>query len=185
MNRDLSAFVGLEKKLAWGERFKVIGEQFPVAVTLDWRKAFANDVELWGRLVKDLLKVDQTVPGRSGPRPVLDRSAAERRLKQFMRVDYSELWFQEAFTVLCGNRSHRHLATKLKMDRNLIQRLLSGKKQPTIQIMEQIAEAFGKDPSYFVEYRMAYILGALSAKMDQAPEMSIDLYNKLRPRKSS
>jgi transcriptional regulator with XRE-family HTH domain len=167
--------------MPWDERIQIINEQFPSTVHLDWCRAF-EDVELFGRILRDILKVDQTPPGRSGPRPVLDRDAATRRLRQFMRSDYSSLSFQETFQLLAGDRSHRALAAKIGIDRNMVQKLLAGSREPDIPLMEMIARAFKKDPSYFVEYRTAYVLGALGDKMQSAPETTIDLYKKLKPR---
>lgn len=177
---DLTVFEGLPK-MSWGERKQLISEQFPSVDQLDWVEAF-NDVELFGRLLRDILKFDQSEPGRSGPRPVLDRKVAEKRLRQFMRIDHSELPFKDSLAALAGNRSIRHLATNTGIHRNTIQRLLAGTKEPTIPLMEQIAKGMGKEPSYFLEYRIAYILAAMESRMMSSPEIVGDLYNRLRPR---
>lgn len=177
---DLTVFEGLPK-MSWGDRKKLISEQFPSVDQLDWIEAF-KDVELFGRLLRDILKFDQSEPGRSGPRPVLDRKVAEKRLRQFKRADYSELPFREALAVLAGSRSIRHVAQKTGVDRNTIQRLLAGQKEPSLYLMEQIAKGFGKEASYFLEYRTAFVLAALESRMMNSPEIVGDLYNRLRPR---
>lgn len=181
MALDRTGFKELSRKTPWSERVKLISEQFPRAAQLDWHEAF-NDIELYGRIVRDILKLDQSTPGRSGPRPVLDRKLAEQRLKQLHRVDFSEEYFVEAFKNLSHGRSHRSLAAKIGMDRNMVQKLLAGTREPDIQMMEQIALAFKKEPSYFMEYRLAFVLGALEERMLLSPEITVDLYKKLRPR---
>lgn len=167
--------------MSWADRKKIVNEQFPDWDKLDWVDAF-SDIELFGRIIRDILKLDQSEPGRSGPRPVLDRRAAEHRLRQFQRVDYSELPFKEALAVLAGGRSVRHLEAKTGVNRNTIQRLLAGTKEPSLYLMEELARGFGKEPSYFLEYRTAFILAALESRMLASPEIVGDLYNKLRPR---
>lgn len=176
-------FPDIPKKVPWKERYKIIGEYFPRAVKLDWHEAF-RDVELWGNLLQDLIKLDDTKPGRSGPRPIVPREIAEQRLKQMLRTDFSDLEFRDAFDVLREKRSIRSIAAKTGLDRNMVQRLLSGEKEPDLQLMEQIAIAFKKQPAYFLEWRTAYVLGALESRMMTSPEMTTDLYRRLRPRKS-
>lgn len=179
---DTSKFEALGK-VPWSKRLELINQEFPSTVQMDWVRAFSDDVDLYGRILRDIFKVDQAKPGRSGPRPVLDRDLAMERLKQFKREDYSEFEFRDAFAVLAAGMSHRGLEAKTGLNRNMIQKLLAGKREPDIPLMEQIAKAFKKNPAYFLEYRTAYILGALAQKMDASPEMSIDLYNRLNPRK--
>lgn len=175
--RDLTRFQGLGK-VPWEDRLALIHEEFPSTVRLEWEQAF-QDIELFGRIIRDLLKTDLSEPGRSGPRPSLDRKAAEVRLRQMRGQDFTELPFPQALRVLANGRSHRHLASKVGLDRNMVQKLLAGKREPDIPIMEQVAKSFGKDPSYFLEYRVAYVLGALGAQMAKAPEMTVDLFYRL------
>jgi len=178
----LSVFLSLNaegRKVPWQERVKLIHDVFPSTTQMDWRKAF-NDIDLFGRILRDILKVDQTSPGRSGPRPVLDRKKATERLRQFMGADFSDAIFAQAFRELCGDKSVRGVAAKTGLEKTMVQNLLTGKRQPDVQIMEQVAESFKKDPSYFFEYRVAYVLAALGDKMAGAPEMTVDLYKRLR-----
>lgn len=178
--KDLTKFDGLNKrkKVPWEERRALINQEFPSTVKLDWYRAF-EDIDLFGRILRDILKIEQARPGRSGPRPVLDRETAQVRLRQMMGQDFTELDFTEAVYVLSGGVSQRELAAKVGLDRNLLQRIFSGKRVPDLYTMEVFAEYFGKDPSYFLEYRMAYVLSALGEKMSSAPEMTIDLYKRL------
>lgn len=170
-----------ETKMPWPERMALINEEFPSTVKVEWSRAF-NDIELFGRVLRDILKVDQTVPGRSGPRPVLNQAEALARLRQFMRVDYSELAFSESFRILTAGKSIRGIAAMTGLDRNMVHKLLTGSRQPDLYTIEAVAKAFKKDASYFTEYRMAYVLGALREKMEHSPEITIDLYKRLQKR---
>lgn len=166
------------KKLSWSVRYDLIREQFPSVERLRWEKAF-DDVELLGRVLRDILKIDQAPQGRSGPRPTLDYEKAQKRLAQFLGNDYTVLPFHEALRVLAGDRSIRSLATKTGLDRNLIHRLLSQQIAPDAYIITEVANAFDKQPSYFLEYRVNVVLAALSDQMMSAPEMTIDLYRRI------
>jgi transcriptional regulator with XRE-family HTH domain len=179
---NLDVFVELNqtgKKVPWQRRVKLVEEIFPSTTKLDWNRAF-SDIDLLGRVLRDILKVDQTEPGRSGPRPVLDRARATARLRQFMGKDYTELSFPDALRVLANGRSVRGIAAKTGLDVTMVQRLLTGGRFVDVPIMEQVALAYKKDPSYFMEFRVMYILAALADRMDMMPEMTVDLYKRIR-----
>jgi len=171
------------EKMPWSKRTEMIHEHFPPTVHLDWVRAF-NDVELFGRILRDILKVDQTPAGRSGPRPVLDRKVATERLRQFQRSDFSLLPFRETFVMLAEGKSQRGLAAKIGIERSMVQKLLAGTRDPDLYLIKLIALSFKKHPSFFVEYRAAYVLGALEMRMMNSPETTIDLYKKLQPRQT-
>lgn len=168
-------------KTPWKVRYELIKEHFPVAERIDWRKAF-QDLDLYGRLIRDILEDDQkAVP--KGQRTPFDIDQAKARFRQFAGDDYTLLPFDQAFDNLCGNRSFRHLMSKLDMPRMSVWRLKAGVKEPDLYTIEQVAKAFDKDPSYFLEYRIATILGALGDQMDMAPEMTVDLYRRIHRKK--
>lgn len=183
---ELAVFIELNQlekstghKTPWKDRYALIVHHFPMAERIDWRKAF-RDLDLYGRLLRDILENDQKTEARPGPRPSFDHGLARDRLRQFAGDDFTQLPFVQAFRVLAGNRSIRHLETKLDMTRGVVWKLKAGLKEPDLYTMERVAKAFHKDPSYFVEYRIAYIMGALGDQMEQAPEMTVDLYRRLQ-----
>jgi DNA-binding phage protein len=161
------------------ERMRLIRKEFPVVYELDWKRAFDQDLDLFARVVRDILKLDQAVPGKPGPRldPEYDRALVH--LRQLMGQDYTMLSFVEAFGVLADGRSLTQLARKVGLSRTQVRRLRMGWKVPSLYEMSQIADAYGKHASFFVEYRIAYITGALATRLASAPESSIGLYRKL------
>lgn len=178
---DLSAFREVNKeKITWGQRIGLIQKQFPSVVKTDWYKIFDSDPVILGRLINDILKVDQAVPGRPGKRPAIEAEAAETRLRQLVGDDYSILPFAEAFRALAANRSIRALAFKTGIDRNLVHRLLQGEATPTTEIMQIVAKAFNKEPGYFYEYRIAYIFGVMFYKLESIPESTVPFYRRLK-----
>jgi hypothetical protein len=178
---DLSEFAG---HMSAAERTRLMQERFPSTRNLNWDKAFANDVELLGRLLRDILKVDMAVPGRPGPRPGLDRVRAQPLLDEVLGRDptdhpYALLEFPQAFRLLIGNRSIRHAQTKLGMSKSRIHRLLRGIDEPSQAEMEHIATVFGKQPSYFLEYRVIRITRAIYSHLAEEPDVSIRVYERI------
>ena len=171
-------------KVPWSERYALICEHFPTADKLDWNQAF-NDVEVFGRLIYDILWQDQKEEwDGKGLRPVFSQPRARQRLTQYLGNDYSYVPFTQAFSTLAGTRSIRHLASKVGVSPHFAWNLKKGVSQPDLHTIEKIAKAFKKDPSYFLEYRISYILGALGAQMDLLPEVTVDIYRKISRRKN-
>ncbi len=166
-------------KVSWEIRAKMIKAQFPSVENLNWDRALERDMDLFGRIMRDILKLEQAAPGRPGPRPSLDMAAAKRRMNQLLGNDYTLLPFKEAFRVLAGTRSTRHLASMTGLNRNTVQRLLKGDIEPDGFEMAVIAETFGKHPSYFAEWRILYIANAIVTRLEWSPDTAVDIYRKM------
>lgn len=163
----------------WEQRAEAIRERYPSVDNLDWEQALEHDIDLFGRILRDVLKLEQAVPGRPGPRPSLDIYAATRRMQQLLGKDFSLQPFPEAFRTLAGERSTRHLAAKTGLNRNTIQRLLAGSIEPDGFMLRTCAEAFDKHASYFLEWRILYITQALTRRLEWSPEASVGLFQRL------
>jgi transcriptional regulator with XRE-family HTH domain len=159
-------------------RVQMVREEFPTVVDLDWKAAFDRDFDLFARIMQAISQLGQVVPRRSGPRPEPDYDRALVDLRQLMGQDYTALVFAEAFAILADRRSLTQLGRKCGMDRMRVLRLKRGDRTPHIWEMEQIAEAFGKHPSFFVEYR-CLIAGAILSRLEASPETSVHIYRKL------
>lgn len=158
----------------------MILSQFGSVERLSWRKAFSSDIDLFGRLVKDILKLDQAQPGRPGPRPALDYDQGVARLRQYMGQDYAIEPFRPAFKHLANGRSIRALARKTGLSKNHIHRLTTGEMEPDVFSMGEIAKAFSKNPSYFMEWRAMWLANAIVNRVMENPEASITLYRKMK-----
>lgn len=167
-------------KIAWSEKSKSIKKQFPSLSSLDWKQVFREDPTIFGRVVSDIQKLENASSGRPGKRPSVDPRDAAQFLRQYENDDYTVLNFVEAFRVMKGSLSVRALAKKCGLSDTMTQRLLSGKIEPTIESMVSIATAFRKHPSYFVEYRIFYILDSLGSMMEQSPESSVVPFMRLK-----
>lgn len=173
---DLTVF---DEKMPWANRYREIKRVFPSVENLDWSKVFRSDPAIMGRIINDVLKIDQAQAGRPGKRPALDVERAEKKLRKLRGEDYTILPFVEAVQVARGNKSIRSLAFYSDLPKSTVHRLLDGTSTPTLEQMEAIAKGLKKDPSFFIEYRVAYVLAGLTAMMGQAPESTIVHYEKL------
>lgn len=185
MTRDLSLFTAdnerwrTEKhRVPWKERVELIETQFPSAVSPDWNIILRDD-DIFGRILKDILKVDQMEPGRAGPRPNLDYERGMQTWNEMTGQDYSEFPFPRAFAALVGRQSRTTIARKTTLSRSKVTRLLTAVENPTPEELRAIAEAYGKKPAYFAEYRAEFIMAAIAARLAQESEMTVALYTKL------
>jgi len=175
-NIDLAVFEG---RMTWKDRARLIHRQFPSVDQLDWNKVFRTDPAILGRIVNDVIKQEQARPGTPGKRPSLDPKVASRRIQELSGEDYSLLKFSDAMNNLKGDRSIRHVADKVSLDKSLVLKLLHGRIDPTMEQMEKIARGFKKQPGYFHEYRVAYVLSMMFALMNDGPESAIVQYRKI------
>jgi len=178
MTLDLTPFEKLGK-VSWEIRSQKIRAAFSTVENLDWDRALEKDMDLFGRVIRDVLKLEQASPGRPGPRPSLDTAEATRRLNQLLGKDYTILPFKEAFRVLARDRSTRHLASLTGLNRNTVQRLLKGDMEPDGFEMSVIAETFGKHPSYFAEWRNLYITNAIMERLEWSPDTAVDIFREM------
>lgn len=169
--------------LSWKERRALIEDAFPMLDQVDWQSLFREDTGLLGRIVNDIIRVDASSSvekPRRGKRPNVGQEQAGVSLAQFQGMDYSMLPFMEAVNVLRGSLSVRGLASKVKLNKSRVQRLLEGNLEPSMTDMQAIAQAFGRDPGYFLEWRKNMLLGALDQMMSRYPESSVTQYLKVK-----
>lgn len=187
---DLSRFAELNKrKASFDERAAVVRQMFPdEAILMDanpskeceeaWSKRFDREPELMGRILRDIVKIDQLVPGKPGPRPGLDSVRAGPEVDRLIGRDYldrpySVLNFAESLSLLAGDMTMTKLGRKAGIPRSQVHRLIRGEAMPTRQMIEQVAKAFGKQPSWFLEYRIGTVASVLVNQLMHNPESSI------------
>lgn len=185
MKRDLSEFERLTENGAnWEDRLVVIRDHFPSTNDhdLDWAQAFSADwPDLMGRVVKDLLKISMKGgKGRSGPRKAPDYDAGMQELRELFGLDYSTLEFDESLRALAFDETPEDVAERTGLELKQIKLLLDGKERPSLWEMMRIAEAYGKRPGYFADYRTLFIASAIAEELDRNPEWSMAIYQRMR-----
>lgn len=165
--------------MPWSERARLIRSQFTAVAQPNVSHELRSDIDLLGRILRDILKADQATPGRDGPRPGLDYEKGVETLRQLLGQDYSTLPFDRSFRLLAGKASLTSLARKTGISRSRVHRLLTGVDEATVDDMQSIANAFGKDVAWFGEYRSMFITASLYDRLLSSPETNIGIYRKL------
>ena len=185
VRRDLSLFDednarwrAEKKRVPWEERLRLIEDEFPGILKLDFNVVL-RDNDVFARVLKDILKVDQIEPGRAGPRPNLDYERGMQTWKEMTGQDYTDEPFYLAFQRLSEGDSFTVIARKTFISRSRVYKLWQGFNAPTVDDLRTIADAYGKKPAFFAEYRAEYILAAIAARLTRETEMTIPLYLKL------
>ena len=167
----------MAKKIPWEEKHRRILAQYPEVNDVNWSTLLRNDSDIFARLLGDVLKSGSR-GSKPGKRPALGRREALERLAKVGDEDFSEFGFTETFTYLAGEASVRGVAAKTGLGKSDVQRLLQGDAEPSYAVMEQIAEAYRKHPSFFLEYRIAHTLVVIDEFLHSSPETATSWYLK-------
>jgi DNA-binding phage protein len=185
VRRDLSIFDednarwrSEKKRVPWEERLRLVEQEFPGVLQTDFNVVL-RDNDVFARVLKDILKVDQIEPGRAGPRPNLDVERGMQTWKEMTGQDFSEQPFHVAFQFLSRGESFTMIARKTLISRSRVYKLWQGWIGPTVDDLRTVASAYGKRPAFFAEYRAEYILAAIAARLTREAEMTVPLYLKL------
>lgn len=176
---------GSGRAVQWPDRAAVIRQHFPAVASLNWRRTFADEPDVLAAFVRDILRFDLGDPNKDGPKPKVDREIGLAKLRQLAGEDYSCLPFHQALTTLGGGRSVAQLAHKTGIPRTQLIRLLDPEKYrkerctPNAWELRTAAHAFGKDPSYWLEWRCGLLAGVLYQSLFENPEASIGHYRRL------
>lgn len=182
---DLARFVdenekykSKKKRVPWNERMERIKEEFPSVVDVDWHDILKNE-DVLIRIMRDFLQVDQIEPGRKGQRPQLDEERGRQTITEMLGRGFSEHGFVEAFRHLAAGDSLTVIARKTSISRSRVHRLQQGAEDPTTDDLCAIAEAYGRKPAYFREYRCEYIMAAVMYRLSADPDLVTPLYSKI------
>lgn len=145
--------------------------KFPQLENIDWSEVIRKNPDVLENIVGDIVKTE-------GSRRKVNRSDKTRRISAIYNTDHSEKPFKESFTILSVNESIRKTASKIEASPAHVYNLKEGKAEPTIEIMERIAIAYNRDPSYFLEYRVHYVLKSISHFLMKNPETASAWYGK-------
>lgn len=166
------------KDAPWDDRLAWIREQMPeFAEDGVWREAL-RDVESLGAVLKAVLRVDAA---EQGLRSVNAEDGAAR-LNMLLGRDYTTLPFPQAFPIASAGMSLRAVAARCDVTRASLHAYTSGLTRPPLAALESIAKALRKEPSYWLEWRQAYLVAFVCAQIDRHPDLSISAYRSLRRR---
>ena len=159
------------KKQELQEKIVSLKEDIPQLQNINWSEVINKNPDVLEGIVGGIVKSD-------GKRRRVSRKDGTRRLNQVYSQDFSERPFSESFTIICGKDSLRTTATKTGISYSHVFQLKSGNAIPTIPMMESIAYAYNREPSYFLEYRIHFVLESMSEFLTKNPETATAWFNK-------
>lgn len=161
----------MSKKEELQSKIVSLKDKFPQLNNIDWSDVIRKNPDVLENIVSDIVKVE-------GQRRKVDRSDGTRRINAIYNIDYSEKEFRDSFAILSSNESIRKIASKINVSPAHVYNLREGRAQPTLEIMEQIAFAYNRDPSYFLEYRIHFVLESISSFLTKNPETATAWFSK-------
>jgi transcriptional regulator with XRE-family HTH domain len=143
-----------------------------------WVAAFTHKPEALEAMLSDLIKHAYAKPGRIGQRPMPKEE--EVNLEALINGDYTEDPIQTALPKLV-KISERAFCTKLHISRRMYQRMFLPENHPDryypdAELLQRIAKAVGKPPSYFLEYRLIAAQAAFVKLITERPAVATKLY---------
>lgn len=148
----------------------------PVSDSPDtWTVAFRARPDAMHALLADFIKQAHAQPGRIGQRPMPREEQVD--LDGLLYGEDNERPLVEVLPPLIKTSVQR-FAAKVHMSRTQCMRLLKGDYSPTVAEMRLIAEAVGKPPTFFIEYRTAMVIQALVQLFHERPGVATALYRK-------
>lgn len=167
----------VDRKEAWEKSYRKMKESYPLLEGVSWSTVLSYDSDTFSQVLGDVIKAEGK-RSRPGKRPTLSRSLAESEFSKLSGASYSEYEFLRAFRALTHGRTVRGIANKVGLGQTTVHNLLNG-QSPTFRQMESIAAAYNKDPSYFLEYRIAYSLRVIEKFLMDSPETATVWYLKM------
>ena len=149
-------------------------EANPHLQNINWGEILQREPDVLNNILGDVARSD------TKRRSKIDRKTGTQKLQAMSGTDHSEREFRYAFASICGKESFRKTATKLNISAAHVYNLKEGKAQPTLELMEKIAEVYNRRPSYFLEYRVGMVLMSIESYLTRNPETATVWYSKVQ-----
>jgi len=165
--------------LSWDEKRKRIEDEHPEALEISWSGVMREDPDVFARILGDVIR-SSGGSSRPGKRPTLDRGEASAVLLKLLGEDFSEYSFRETFRIMIGKDSMRKVAERTGLALSFVHKLLKSDAQPSYETMSKIAVAYEKEPSFFLEYRIGFVLSIIEDFLTSSPETATSYFQKMR-----
>jgi len=156
----------------WDKKLYALREKYPKITSIDWGEILRSEPEVFCGVVGKV-----TIPEGS-KKSNIKMSDGNKKFAKISGTDYSELEFKDAFAIIY-DRSYESLIEHTCFTELYLSQLADGSRFPSYEDMEDIAKACNRDPSFFMEYRIAKILSAIDNYLMQSPETASVWYNKV------
>lgn len=156
----------------WQTALQRAVDKYPRIKDIDWSLAFGEDLDMMGRIIGDILKLQKAEenPHRRGRRTVPQVSKDQLWL---LFEGFSTEAFPVAAAKLIDGRSLRAVALRCNISHMTLYRFMKSEAVPSMKMMEQIAAAFNKPPYYFLEYRAELIGNLVRQALIEKPNISV------------
>lgn len=155
-------------RVDWAAKADELAGDFPLVATPGFGAKLAP--ELMGSILRDCLRLQAV--SRRGRDSMPEFGEGVDQLTAMFGLAYDVRPFMAAFRELAGGAANNTVARKVGISKDRVQRLRSGKAMPTMAELETIATAYGRQPTWFADYRRMLILSAVSQAMSENPERS-------------
>jgi hypothetical protein len=143
-----------------------------------WVAAFTHRPEALEGILSDLIKQAYAKPGRIGQRPMPKEE--EVNLEALLQGEYTEETIDVALPKLV-KVSQVAFTNKIRISRRMYQRMIlpdsdPDKYHPDMEILQRVATAVGKPPSFFLEYRLIAAQAAFLRLLQDRPVVATRIY---------
>lgn len=145
----------------------------PFLSQVKWNDVLRADPELFNSIIAGILRIGEK------RKAAINYNVGTKKLHSLQDIDYTELPFHEAFSIMSNGESTGTAATKIGCARSTVYNLRTGISKPSFELMEKIAEGYGREPSYFLEYRIGIILFSMESFLEKNSETATVWYNKV------
>lgn len=157
---------------------KFLASPAPKASQRAWVAAFTHRPEALEGILSDLIKQAYAKPGRIGQRPMPKED--EVNLEALLQGEYTEESIDVALPKLV-KISQVAFCNKVRISRRMYQRMIlpdtdPDKYHPDTEIIQRVAAAVGKPPSYFLEYRLIAAQAAFLQLIQDRPVVATRIY---------
>jgi hypothetical protein len=108
-----------------------------------------------------------------GRRPRRTAASMDEVWDTILPQQYSMDPFPEALAKLLNGQSQRAFSRKVPCHQTTLSRLMAGKLEPDLTMLENIARAARVTPAFFVEWRAMYVGGLVTRVLMERPNMSV------------
>lgn len=151
--------------------------------TDEWQQLLTEHPKvLWG-LVADVVKAVKAAEGvkKTGRRPAVSVGSLDELYTLLFPTFSTARPFPEAFGLLleANGYTQRSFSQTIGFNQATVSRLVAGKSEASLELMERIAYTLNVRPTYFVEYRAAKLAQVLANVLLTQPHVSAEAVRRL------
>jgi len=161
--------------------------------TDDWLAFFDTPagIDAMGRLLYDIYDEVKAQEERErgqhkmGRRPARRAVSIDELFSVVLPQQYNNEPLPVALRRLLAGQSQREFANRVPCSQPYLARVLSGEREPNVQMIEQLAKAAKVQPWFFLEWRAQYVSELIADVLTKKPHLSIAAVRQMRQGRSA